>query len=79
MTDEFRQQITKEIVLTLITTGLFLLIWWLMEMPEWQRRHLMDALRAPLAPVRARLDMPTETAVRDLRRSISEWEHNASE
>lgn len=68
--------LTKEIILTLLTTGIFLAMYWLQEMPEWKREMLMKDLRNRFQRVRETgLSLAHRTEIEKFRQEISAYEH----
>jgi hypothetical protein len=79
-------ELTKEIVLTVVSTLVFLAMYWVQTMPEWKREMLLTELRTRLTSVReSGLSLSHRTQIEQFRAEMSAWEHeerrkyNASE
>jgi len=79
-------ELTKEVVLTVVSTLVFLAMYYLQTMPEWKREMLLTELRRRLVTVReSGLSLSHRTQIEQFRAEISAWEHeerrkhNASE
>lgn len=44
MDRDARDRLLTELIITGLTTGLILAIWWLAEMPEWKRQAIISSL-----------------------------------
>jgi hypothetical protein len=79
-------ELTKEIVLTVLSTAIFLAMYWLQTMPEWKREMLLTELQTRFRRVRETgLSLAHRTEIEQFNASVSAWEHeerrrhNASE
>jgi len=69
-------ELTKEIVLTVLSTAIFLAMYWLQTMPEWKREMLLTELRSRLVQVRETgISFAHRTEIEKFRAEISAWEH----
>lgn len=68
--------LTKEIILTLLTTGIFLAMYWLQEMPEWKRDMLIKEAKSRFQRVRETgVSLAHRTEIEKFRAEISAYEH----
>lgn len=68
--------LTKEIILTLLTTGIFLAMYWLQEMPDWKREMLLTELRTRFLRARVPgISLLHRAEIEKFRTEISAWEH----
>lgn len=50
MDKDQRRQIVADMTVTIVTTLVILLIWWVAELPEWKREALFRALMVRVRP-----------------------------
>lgn len=74
MDKEMQDRILYELIVTTIGTALFLLIWWVIEMPEWKRRALMEKIR-PMAVAKDGLTALQRMEIRKFMQELSRWDH----
>jgi len=79
-------EMTKEIILTVVSTLIFLAMYWVQTMPEWKREMLLTELRTRFQNVReSGISLAHRTEIEKFRAEMSAWEHeerrknNASE
>jgi hypothetical protein len=71
-----KDELTKEIILTLVTTGIFLAMYWIQEMPEWKREALIMELKSRFQRARETgISLAHRTEIEKFRNEISTWEH----
>jgi hypothetical protein len=72
-----RDQMTMELTLTLLSTLLFLALYWIVSMPEWKRDLLVMEIREALT-VRVADELTVEqlAILHRFRQEISRWEHD---
>jgi hypothetical protein len=71
-----RDQITMELTLTLLSTLLFLGLYWLTSMPEWRRELLIMEVRERFAAkVADELTVDQLAIIHRFRQEITAWEH----
>ena len=76
MDDAVRKQMQMEMLMTLLTTLLFLAMYWWSSLPEWKREAILMDVRSRF-PVRAHdgLTLAERLQVEQFRQEISRWEH----
>jgi hypothetical protein len=68
--------LTREIILTLITTGIFLAMYWIQEMPEWKREALIMEIKSRFQRARETgISLAHRTEIEKFRQEISAYEH----
>jgi hypothetical protein len=71
-----RKQIQAELVMTLLSTLLFLVIYWWSTLPEWKREALLMEIRHRLTvPIRDGLSLADRLTLEQFRLEMSQWEH----
>lgn len=71
-----KDELTKEIILTLLTTAIFLAMYWLQEMPEWKREALIAELKNRFQRARETgVSLAHRTEIEQFRQEISAYEH----
>lgn len=76
MDNTVKQQMQMELFLTLITTLLFLVMYWWSTLPEWKREAVIMDLkhRIKVRPIGG-LSLADRLALEQFRAEISRWEH----
>jgi len=69
-------QLKTELIITLVTTLLFLAMYWWATLPEWKREALIIQLRS-MVKVKRRggLSLVDRLEIEKFRAEISRWEH----
>jgi hypothetical protein len=74
--DAVRKQMQMELLMTLLTTLLFLGMYWWSTLPEWKRQGLVMELRSHFPPrVSGGLSLADRLQIEQFRQEISRWEH----
>jgi hypothetical protein len=76
MDEAQRKQLQAELIMTLLSTVLFLLIYWWTTLPEWKREMFLAELRNrfTIRPMGG-LSLADRLALEEFRREISRWEN----
>jgi hypothetical protein len=71
-----KDEMIREIILTLVTTGIFLALYWIQEMPEWKREALIMELKSRFQSVRkSGISLAHRAEIEKFRQEISAYEH----
>lgn len=71
-----RAQMKSEMLMTLLTTILFLAMYWWSTLPEWKREMALREIRQRLTiPPPMGLSLADRLALEQFRMEISRWEH----
>lgn len=71
-----RNQMTAELLMTLLTTLLFLAMYWWSTLSEWKREMILIGLRKRLTvPQIGTLSLADRLALEQFRMEMSRWEH----
>lgn len=71
-----RDEMWKEILLTVISTVVFLAIYWIQTMPDWKREALLMEIKHRLQSARETgVSLAHRTEIENFRREISAYEH----
>jgi hypothetical protein len=71
-----RDELVKELIITLLTTGIILAMYWLQEMPEWKREALIMELKSRFQRARETgLSLAHRAEIEKFRQEISAYEH----
>lgn len=75
-----RQQVVIDLIATLVTTFLILLIWWIAELPEWKRQALIAQVTDRVKPRKYEPLSPMELLdVAQFKVRVSEYSHGDRE
>lgn len=74
MDSQARDRLIQELIITGLTTGLILVIWWLAEMPEWKRQAITSSVMNQVRQVpRDPLSGKQLLEIAEFRRRVGEY------